>query len=248
MATPSPDLATDAPRIFATTLWGMVRSAGEGHDASTRPALEDLCRVYWRPIYIYVRRKGHGPEDAQDLTQQFLSQLITGDQLRQADPAKGRFRTFLLSRLDSFLAREWQRARRQKRGGQFTFIPLNTTHVDDHLARQSARADDAGTSYLREWALTLLKQALDALRQEYEMAGKREFFQAARSLLSGQEAPAYPGLSRQLKMSEGALRVAVHRLRRRYGELLRVEVTRTVASPREVDEEMRCLMRALGEP
>jgi len=125
MFQPAAEADRTGPRVFATTHWSVVTTAGEGGSARAERALEILCRAYWYPIYVYVRRKGHGADDAQDLTQEFFAYLIRNDQLRRADREKGKFRTFLLSRLDYFLAREWTRAHRQKRGGQFTFISLD---------------------------------------------------------------------------------------------------------------------------
>jgi RNA polymerase sigma factor (sigma-70 family) len=235
-----------ALRVFATTHWSVVLAAGES--SSAQRALETLCRAYWYPIYVYVRRKGYGPDDAQDLTQEFFTQLIAKDHLRLADRNKGKFRTFLLAMLDYFLAREWTRAHRQKRGGQFTFVSLDQQAPEDRYQLEPADNDTPEKKFLRQWALTVLKQTMDALERECEADGKGTLFQEARSLLSGErEGAPYAEIGRRLSMSEGAVRVAVHRLRQRYGELLRSEIAQTVSGPQEVDEEMRYLLTVLSQ-
>jgi len=210
-------------------------------------ALETLCQAYWYPIYVYVRRKGYGPDDAQDLTQEFFAQLISKHHLRLADRTKGRFRTFLLTTLDYFLAREWSRAHRQKRGGEFIFISLDEQRPEERYRLEPADNDTPEKKFLRQWALAILKQTMDALERECGANSTGALFQEAKSLLSGErESGAYAGISQRLAMSEGAVRVAVHRLRQRYGELLRKEIAQTVDKPEEVDEEMRYLLTVLS--
>jgi len=242
------ELEGAAPRVFATTHWSVVVAAGKAGSAPAQGALETLCRAYWYPIYVYVRRKGYGPDDAQDLTQEFFAQLIAKGHLRLADRAKGKFRTFLLATLDYFLAREWDRAHRQKRGGQFTFISLDQQTPEERYRLEPADNDTPERKFLRHWALTVLRQTMNALENECEDKGKGAFFRAVRGLLSGERGGSeYVEIGQRLAMTEGAVRVAVHRLRQRYGELLRSEVAQTVSGPEEVDEEMRYLMRALGQ-
>lgn len=235
--------------MFATTHWSVVLAAGEsGGSAPARSALETLCRAYWYPIYIYVRRKGCGPDDAEDLTQEFFAQLIAKEHLRLADRNKGKFRTFLLATLDYFLAREWSRAHRQKRGGQFVFISLDQQTPEERYKLEPADSDNPEKVFLRQWALTVLKQAMDALERECVAGGKGSLFREVRSLLSGErDGAACADIGKRLAMAEGAVRVAVHRLRRRYGELLRSEIAQTVSGPEEVDEEMRDLLRVLSQ-
>ena len=244
----TPDSAAAGPRVFATTHWSVVTSASKDGSEQSLRALETLCRAYWYPVYAYVRRKGYQPEEAQDLTQEFFSQLIAKDHFRLADPNKGRFRGFLLSTLDYFLAREWNRAHRQKRGGQFTFVSLDAQTPEE---RYRIEATDNGTPerrFLRQWALAVLEQAMLTLKKECETNGKGILFQELKPLLSGErDTVAYAELAQRLAMTEGAIRVAVHRLRHRYGELLRNEVAQTVSSPTEVDEEMGCLLSALSD-
>src|SRR2546422_1170829 len=203
------------PRVFATTHWSVVAAAAEqGASAPAQRALETLCRGYWYPIYVYVRRKGYGPDDAQDLTQEFFAQLIRKEHLRLADRNKGKFRTFLLATLDYFLAREWSRAHRQKRGGQFTFVSLDQSTPEERYRLEPADNDTPEKKFLREWALTVLKQALKGLECECEANGKGALFREVKNLLSGErDGDAYAEIGERLAMSEGALRVAVHRLR-----------------------------------
>src|SRR5262245_59082973 len=217
-----------APRIFATTHWSAVRSAGEVNSPQAKKALETLCVAYWYPIYVYVRRKGYGPDDAQDLTQEFFAQLIAKNQLRLADREKGKFRTFLLSVLDYFIAREWSRAHRQKRGGQFSFVSLDQLTPEERYALEPADNETPEKKFAREGALAVLAQTMNALEKECEADGKGALFREAKPLLSGQREDTYAALSGRIGMAEGAARVAVHRLRQRYGELLRQEVAQTV--------------------
>lgn len=237
-----------APRVFATTHWSVVLAAGQLDSAPATSALETLCRAYWYPIYVYVRRKGHGPDDAQDLTQEFFTQIISKGHLRLADREKGKFRTFLLTALDYFMAREWSRAHRQKRGGRFTFVSLDEPAPEERYRFEPADHRTPDKMFLRHWAHTVLEQAMLALGKECEASNKGVWFRELKPLLSGErDAIAYSELAQRLAMTEGAVRVAVHRLRHRYGELLRNEIAHTVSRPEEIDEEMRCLLSALSD-
>jgi RNA polymerase sigma-70 factor (ECF subfamily) len=241
-----PESDAVAPRVFATTHWSVVLAAGQGESAPAQRALETLCRAYWFPIYAYVRRKGYRPEEAQDLTQEFFAQLIAKDHFRLADRNKGKFRGFLLAALDYFLAREWSRAHRQKRGGQFTFISMDEHPPEERYQLEPADHETPETKFLRHWALTVLKQAMNALETECKANGKALLFREAKNLISGErDRAAYGQMGRSLHMAEGAVRVAVHRLRQRYGELLRSEVAHTVTREEEVDEELRYLFQVL---
>ena len=243
----APESEAAAPRVFATTHWSVVLAAGQGESGHAQRALETLCRAYWYPIYAYVRRKGYRPEEAQDLTQEFFAQLIAKDHFRLADRNKGKFRGFLLSTLDYFLAREWTRAHRQKRGGQFTFLSMDEHPPEERYQLEPADHETPERIFLRQWALTVLKQAMNALQKECEANDKAPLFREAKNLISGERhGAAYAQISKNLNMGEGAVRVAVHRLRQRYGELLRHEVAHTVTSEEEVDEELRYLFQVLG--
>ncbi len=235
-------------KCFATTHWSVVLAARQDESALSQSALETLCQAYWYPIYVYVRRKGHGPDDAQDLTQEFFTQLIRKQHLRLADRAKGKFRTFLLATLDYFLAREWSRAHRQKRGGEFNFISLDQQTPEGRYLLEPADNDTPEKKFLRQWALTVLEQTMEALERECEASGKAALFREAKDLLSGErDAGAYARISQRLAMAEGTARVAIHRLRQRYGALLRSEIAQTVGTAEEVDEEMRFLLTALSQ-
>jgi RNA polymerase sigma-70 factor (ECF subfamily) len=226
----------------------VVLAAGEAGAEPAQRALETLCRGYWYPIYVYVRRKGYGPDDAQDLTQEFFAQLIAKEHLRLADREKGKFRTFLLATLDYFLAREWSRAHRQKRGGQFTFVSLDQQTPEERYCLEPADNDTPEKKFRRQWALTVLKQTMIALESECEARDKGALFREVKNLLSGErDGVAYAEIAGRVKMTEGAVRVAVHRLRQRYGELLRREIAQTVGGPEEVEEEMRYLLSALSQ-
>jgi RNA polymerase sigma-70 factor (ECF subfamily) len=244
---PGQESSPDSARAFATTHWSVVLAAGKDESAPARTALETLCRAYWYPIYVYVRRKGHGPDDAQDLTQEFFAQLISKHHVRRADRNKGKFRTFLLATLDYFLAREWSKAHRQKRGSQFSFLSLDQQTPEERYRLEPADSDTPEKQFSRQWALTVLQQTMDALERECDANGKSSLFREAKSLLSGErDHEAYAGISQRLGMAPGAARMAVLRLRQRHGQLLRAELAKTVDSAEEVDEEMRFLLQALS--
>ncbi|HKX61682.1 MAG TPA: sigma-70 family RNA polymerase sigma factor [Verrucomicrobiae bacterium] len=181
------------------------------------------------------------------MTQEFFAQLIAKEHFRLADRNKGKFRAFLMATLDYFLAREWSRAHRQKRGGQFTFISMDEHPLEERYQLEPADRETPETNFLRQWALAVLKQAMNALQNECEANGKALLFREAKNLISGElHGAAYSQISRILHMGEGAARVAVHRLRQRYGELLRREVAHTVTREEEVDEELRYLFQVLS--
>lgn len=222
-------------------------AAGEGESEPAREALETLCRAYWYPIYVYVRRKGHGPDAAEDLTQEFFAQLLAKDLLRQADREKGRFRTFLLAVLDYFLVREWSRAHRQKRGGEYQFVSLDAKNAEEQFRLELATNETPADQFQRQWALAMLKQVMATLGTACEAEGKGALFGELKHLISGERAGAeYSSIAQRLSMTEGAVRVAVHRLRQRYGELLRQEICKTVVTRAEAEDELRFLLRSLA--
>lgn len=222
--------------------------ASQVDSSAATDALETLCRAYWFPLYAYVRSRGHELQDAQDLTQEFFARFLGGNYLGDADQSKGRFRSFLLGSLKHFLANEWDRSRAIKRGGQCTFLSWEDLPDDSAFQADSAAAS-GDTVYDRQWTLTSLDKVFAALRDECAGAGKRDLFQALQGYLSGERSQSdetsYATVGEQLGMSAGAVQVAVHRLRKRYGELLRTEIAHTVSQPREVDEELRQLFAAL---
>ena len=235
-------------QVFATTHWSVVLTAGQSGSEPAQTALETLCRAYWYPIYYYIRRKGVGADDAQDLTQGFFAQIIAKEHLRRADREKGKFRTFLLSILDYFLAREWNRAHRQKRGGRIAFVSLDEQDPEERYKLEPANNETPEKNFLRQWALMTLRQTMNTLEAECQASGKAPLLQEARGILSGeQDTGRYAEIAKSLGVSEGAARVAVHRLRQRYGQLLREQIAQTVSGPEEIEEELRYLLKVLTE-
>jgi len=225
---------------FANTHWSVVLLAGQSASPLCQEALESLCRSYWYPLYAFLRRQGYPSADAKDLTQEFFAKLLEKGYLSAVDPAKGKFRSFLLKALKNFLANEWDRARAEKRGGKHTFISLDEQTAEGLYQLEPSSAASPEALYEQRWALTVLDQALQRLKAEHEAAGKAAQFEELQGYLSSEPAEGqYSGSAVRLNMSSGAVAVAVHRMRQRYGELLRKEVGRTVSTPAEISEEMR---------
>jgi RNA polymerase sigma-70 factor (ECF subfamily) len=223
-----------------------VLSAGRSDTPRAQDALARLCQVYWYPLYAYVRRRGYGPEDAQDLTQEFFARLLARKWVGSADPEKGRFRSFLLTAMNHFLADEWDRLKAQKRGGGERVLPLEVETAETRFQLEPADPLTPEKIYERRWAQTLLESVFEQLRQAYAAEGKAALFAELKSgLTQARAAVPYAELEARLKLSEGALRVAMHRLRQRYRELLRAEIAHTVTEPGEVEEELRYLFRVL---
>lgn len=235
-----------AAGLFLTTHWSVVQAAGDAKLPQASEALEKLCRAYWYPLYAYVRRKGYSAKDAQDLTQEFFARLLARNYLSVADRNKGKFRSFLLGSLEHFLAREWTRAHAQKRGGGRT--PVSLDEIDSENRYRMEPADNLTPEKLfeRRWATTVLDQAMSNLRKECAENGKDELFSKVEGLLSGEkgEIP-IAEIAATLKMSEGAMKVALHRLRQRYGALVRAEIAQTVTTPEEAGEELQYLFAVL---
>ena len=233
-------------REFATTQWSLVLAANPDEASQTRArrALEELCRAYWYPLYAFVRYRGHSADEAQDLTQAFFARIIETGGFASADREKGRFRSYLLGAMKHFLANEWHRARTQKRGGGATILELDALDPEARYALKPAGESDPDAGFDREWALESTGRAMEKLREDYEGRGKGELFSVLRGSLTGEE-PARSETAGRLGMSEGAVKVAVHRLRKRYRELLRAEIAETVSDPSSVDDEMRHLVAAL---
>lgn len=229
------------PRGFATTRWSLVAAAARPEAAG---ALADLCRLYWYPVYAYVRRRGHGADEAEDLTQAFFARLLEKGALGAATPARGRFRNFLLASCQHFLAHERERAGALKRGGG-RVVSLDLSGADGRYRREPAGGEGPERLFERRWAMELLGRALARLRGEYEAGGKGRVFGALKGQLSG-EAAGMAALAEVLGMTVSAVKTAAHRLRKRYGELLREEVRETVETEAEVEEEVRALFRALA--
>ncbi len=234
--------------VFVTTHWSVVLEAGRKDTSQAMGALEQLCRVYWYPLYAYIRRRGYAPPDAQDLTQEFFARLLERKWLARADQTKGRFRTFLLHALERFLANEWDKARALKRGGGQKLVPLE---FETGETRYRAEPPDVRTpeqTFERRWAVALLSEVMQRLEANYGQEGKAELFAALQPCLVGdREGLPYPQLAQELGLKEGAVRVAVHRLRQRYRELLRAEIAHTVAATEDVDAEMKHLFTVLAQ-
>jgi RNA polymerase sigma factor (sigma-70 family) len=235
-----------APAVFVTTHWSVVLTAAEKDTTRAQEALGYLCRMYWYPIYHFVRRQGHSVHDAQDLTQEFFARLLEKNWIAHADQSRGRFRSFLLLVLKRFLAGEWHKAHAQKRAGD-RCVPLPLDTAETRYAREPADTATPEQAFEKQWALTLLETVLGQLRAEYEQDGKGRWFEALKPcLLGSRESQPYAELAVTLAKSEGAVKVAVHRLRERYRERLKAEIANTVASPADVDAELRHLFRVLG--
>lgn len=232
---------------FVTTRWTTVIAAGRKSSPQADVALEELCRVYWYPLYAYVRRHGHSKEDAEDLTQAFFERFLQKNYLEGLSSERGRFRAFLLASLKHFLANEWDRAGRQKRGAHATHLSLDWRDADTRY--QLNLRDDLSPDklYDRAWAVALLERVVGRLHDECAADGKAACFTQLKPLLmADRSAISYPQAAAALGISEDAARVAVHRLRRRYRALLREEVAETLADPAQVEEEMRALFAAFG--
>jgi RNA polymerase sigma-70 factor (ECF subfamily) len=245
-ATPSSE-AGGRPPAFVTTHWSVVLSARKKDSPQSAAALETLCRTYWYPLYAYVRRQGHSPPDAQDLTQGFFARLLEKDYLKAAAREKGRFRTFLIVALKRFLANEWDRARAQKRGGGQVALSLDTELAEQRYRVEPVEGSTAEKVFERRWALTLLDRTMMRLRQEFGGAGKSEEFDRLKVCLTAERGEiSYAEIAKGLGMTEGAARVAVHRLRKRFRDIFREEIAHTVSGPEEIEEEVRYLMGALA--
>ena len=232
--------------VFVTTHWSAVLSAGRADTKSSHDALAKLCQSYWYPLYAYVRRRGNPPADAQDLTQAFFEQLLERQSLACADPQRGRFRSFLLTALNNFLVSEWKKAKAKKRGGAWQILSLDLAAAEHRYDLEPSVESSPDKAYDKQWALTLLNAVLNKLEEEYKRADKADFFAELKQTLTGRsESQPYGELAVKLKMNEGTIKVAVHRLRKRFRELIRAEIANTVASPGEVNSEMQHLLAAL---
>jgi RNA polymerase sigma factor (sigma-70 family) len=230
---------------FQTTRWSLVVRAQSSAAEAAEASLESLCRQYWAPLYSFIRSRGHAPQDAQDLTQEFFARLLEKRWLDTADPAKGKLRSFLLTAVKRFLANERDRAHAAKRGGLEHITSMDTEEGERLLASAATLPEEP--AFDRAWALTLLEATLRRLRAEYEQAGKlREYERIKPALTSERGEIDYDAIAADLRVLPASARSLVHRLRKRFRELFREEVAGTVAVPEEIDEEMRALVAALG--
>jgi RNA polymerase sigma-70 factor (ECF subfamily) len=229
---------------FPTTRWTLVVAAGDSDRKEARSAMVSLCENYWYPLYAYLRRCGYSRDRAQDLTQEFFIRVLEGRYLDRADPEKGRFRSFLLTSLKFFVADEADRDRAHKRGGGMV-VPLEFSSAEERYQREPADDETPERIFERRWALSVLDRVVERLRNEFVQHGRSEHFERLKVLLLGQSDAPYAALAREMNTSEGALKVAIHRLRKRYRELFRQEIADTVADPAEVESELRFLAAAL---
>jgi len=235
------------PRQFVTTHWSLVGAAKPNEVSQTRAreALEALCRAYWYPLYAFVRSRGYSADDAQDLTQDFFARIIETGGFASADRERGRFRSYLLGAMKHFLANEWHRAKTQKRGSRVQFIEFDALDPEARYVKVSAPSDDPEHLFDREWALQIIDGTLQALRDEMAKAGKSDQFDALKGSLTGEDELPRNQAAARLGMSEGAVKVAVHRLRQRYRMLLRDAIAQTVNNEADLDDEMRYLVAVL---
>jgi RNA polymerase sigma factor (sigma-70 family) len=248
MAASESNLRDDVPKApaFVTTHWSVVLAAARTDTTQAQTALEQLCRLYWYPIYHFVRRQGYATHDAQDLTQEFFARMLEKNWIAHADQSRGRFRSFLLFVLKRFLAVEWHKANAQKRAVNRRCLPLPLDSAETRYNREPDESSTPEQAFEKQWALTLLETVLHQLRDDYQQDGNERLFETLKPCMTGRsELQPYAALAAQLQMSEGAVKVAVHRLRGRYRERLKAEIAHTVASPADVESEMRHLFRVL---
>jgi RNA polymerase sigma factor (sigma-70 family) len=241
-----PGLSVERNRWFVTTHWSVVLNAGNSVSPAAQSALNELCKSYWYPLYAYVRRKGHDPDESKDLTQEFFAQLLAKRLLAGVDPTKGRFRSWLLGVMNHFLAHEWAKARAQKRGGGRPALSLDETDPETRYRLEPADESDPEKIFDRRWALTLMDRAGSRLRGEYETEGKRDLYSGLKGFVSSDGTDlSYDEAARRLGLTTSAVKSAIHRLRQRYQELVREEIAQTVSSASEVDDEIRYLVAVL---
>jgi RNA polymerase sigma-70 factor (ECF subfamily) len=231
---------------FPTTSWTLVVAAGDPNRADCRDAIASLCAIYWYPLYAFIRRRGHDAPEAQDLVQEFFARFLAGRYFDRADPEKGNFRAFLLTCLKCFLADEKDRDNAQKRGGGVPPLPFEIATAESLYTREPAHNETPERIYERRWARALLDSVHGRLRDEFVRHGRLDHFNHLKAYLVGNGEAPYADLSAKLGITESALKTGIHRLRKRYRDLLRQEVAATVADPAAVDAELRFLASAMS--
>jgi RNA polymerase sigma factor (sigma-70 family) len=244
----SPDAdASPQPGLFRTTHWSVVLAVGDTASPQAQASLGVLCQTYWYPLYCCVRRHGHSPEDAQDLTQGFFAKLLERNQFAQADPERGRFRTFLLRSLENYLRTAHRDRTALKRGGGREFVSWDAQTAEERYAAEPADQLSPGDLFERQWAGTLLERVQERLEQEFLTSGRPELFAALEPHLWGDETAApHARIGAELGMTSVAVRVTLHRLRQRFAELVRQEIGHTVDDTAEIETELEHLRQALG--
>ena len=237
--------SSDRHHAFATTHWSLIASAGRHSSTESRAALATLCQSYWYPLYAYLRRKGYQAAEAQDLTQSFFADLLEKERLQLADQQRGRFRSFLLAALNNFVANQWRNAQAIKRGGGRALLTLDVQSGEDRYRLEPAHELTAERMFERRWAMTLLERTIDRLREEHVRSDKEELFEQLKGHLGQGGGAPYREVAERLGMSETAVKVAAHRMRKRCGEILREEISHTVDGPDAVDEELQQLFAAV---
>ena len=235
------------PERFRTTDWSTVRRAVHNSHAGRGSALNQLCTLYWKPLYYFARRNGHSPEESEDLTQGFFAIVLEKSYFHSADRQRGRFRTFIMAAFQNFLRNGRAYRLCAKRGGLYRFVSLDTETAEIDYSRETFRPDTAAVLFDRTWAVTLVGTALNELRTEFSRAGKALQFSILEPFFTNPGEISYADAAEALVLSEAAVRVAVHRARTRYGKLLRKVVAATVTNESEIDDELRYLLAVLSE-
>ena len=232
---------------FTTTHWNVVLAAGGPESPEAHQALERLCQTYWYPLYAYVRKKGNSDADAKDVTQEFFARLLRRHDFGQVEPAKGKFRSFLLGCLNHFLAESWKKTNAQKRGGGKPIVSLDDSTGEDRYHLEPVDIMDPEKLFERRWALTVLDRAWSRLHEEFNKAANSVLFERLKDRVAGEKNdPTYAQIAAELQRAEGTIKSDVHRMRERFRELVREEVANTVSSPEEVNEELRHLFRVFS--
>jgi len=244
--TPTGDSSAHDPSDFRTTHWSVVLAAAHTDSPQRQSALTSLCQSYWYPLYAFARRQGRNPQEAEDLTQEFFARLLVKNGLASVRPENGRFRSFLLASLKNFLANDWDRSHRIKRGGQYGIVSWDEQSAEKRYLVEPRHEATPEKLFEQSWALTVIESVLAQLRKEYTDAGKGFVFEAIQSYLEEEGAETYAEIAAKLNMTEGAVKMAVLRLRENFRHRLRAEIAQTVGSAGDIDEELRHLFACLG--
>ena len=246
-STPSNGANVHRQARFATTSWSVVLQAASENDSKNQYALATLCEAYWYPLYAFVRRMGRSADDAEDLTQSFFLELMEKSKLAKSDPSRGRFRTFLLTSLQNYLKNEHRKNSTIKRGGHHSIISIDFTAAESQYSLEPSHEQTPQRAFDKNWAFAVLKQVLVGLEQQYADSGKLRLYNSLKGHLVGTASAPYAQIAAELGMKAGAIKVAMHRLRERYGQMLRLQIAKTMEDPANVDEELRHLFEVISE-